>query len=148
MAGAMEKTRPDRPLNRFLERFDPDRLAESFWPFGEGGRMRIEQQVTDDELIVRAELPGIDPENDVEITVAGDYLHLRAERRDERKEEDEGRTRSEFRYGVLARSVALPSGVNPDDVRATYRDGILEIHVPLPEDAKQQPRRIPVRQGA
>ena len=140
---AEEKARSDRPLTRLFD-FDPGRLADVFWPFGESGRIRIEQQETDDALLVRAELPGIDPDKDVEITISGDQLHLRAERRSEHKEEREGRMQSEFRYGAFSRTVRLPVGVNPDDVTAAYRDGILEIRVPMPVEARTQARRIPV----
>ncbi len=100
--------------------------------------------MTDDELVVRAELPGIDPDKDVEITVTDGYLHLRAERRSELKDETEGRTRSEFRYGSLSRTVALPRGVSVDDIRATYGEGILEIRVPRPAEDKQQVQRVAI----
>jgi len=144
MAEAVEKARSPHPLSRFFERFDPDRLAEAFWPFGEESRIRVEQHVTDDALIVRAELPGIDPNKDVEITAGGGYLQLRAERRSEHKD-DKGRTHSEFRYGAFARTLPLPSNVNADDITASYRDGILEVRVPLPPESKPEARRVPVQ---
>ena len=51
------RTRSEHPLTRFFERLDPDRFPEAFWPFGESGRIRVEQQATENALIVRAELP-------------------------------------------------------------------------------------------
>jgi HSP20 family protein len=142
MEEAMEQSGSDRPLTRLFERFDLDRLAQGFWPFGGEDRMRIEQQVTDDALVVRAELPGIDPDKDLEITVTDGYLHVRAERRSQHKEEMEGRTQSEFRYGALSRTRRLPPGVRADDIAASYRDGILEVRVPTPADAKSRARRV------
>jgi len=147
MEEAMEQSGSDRPLTRLFERFDLDRLTEGFWPFGGQERMRIEQQVTDDALVVRAELPGIDPDKDLEITVTDGYLHLRAERRSEHKEEKDGRTQSEFRYGAYSRTLRLPPGAKADDIAASYRDGILEVRVPMPAEAKSQAHRVLVNKG-
>jgi len=94
--------------------------------------LRIEEKVEAERLVVRAELPGIDPDNDVEISVQDRILHIRAERRQETKEEAKGHYRSEFRYGSFARRIQLPEGVSADQVTASYKDGILEVRVPLP----------------
>ena len=102
------------------------------------GLIRLEDQVTDTEYTVRAELPGLDPEKDVQISVAHGMLTLRAER----KEEKQSRHRTEFRYGVLQRTVPLPESANFDKIRARYHDGILEIAVPL--KAKAEPEQITV----
>ncbi len=147
MEEPMEQSGSDRPLTRLFERFDLDRLAEGFWPFGGQERMRIEQQVTDDALVVRAELPGIDPDKDLEITVTDGYLHLRAERRSEHKEEKDGRTQSEFRYGAYSRTLRLPPGAKADDIAASYRDGILEVRVPMPAETKSQAHRVLVNKS-
>jgi HSP20 family protein len=104
--------------------------------------VRIEQFENDGELVVRAELPGIDPEKDVEVTVSRGVLHIRAERRCETATDDNTGHRSEFRYGIRERSMRLPSGVTPDDVKATYKDGILEVRVPI--DERSDSRRVPV----
>lgn len=101
--------------------------------------IRVEDYVTDNTYVIRAELPGIDPDKDVEITVAGNILKIHAERHVEQKEAH----RSEFRYGSLTRTLTLPEGVKPGDVDARYTKGILEITVPLPE-AKREVHRIEV----
>lgn len=72
--------------------------------------LRIEETVEGEQLVVRAELPGIDPDKDVEISVQERILHIRAERRQETKEEAKGHYRSEFRYGSFARRIPLPEG--------------------------------------
>ena len=107
--------------------------------------IRIEETVENDQLVVKAELPGIDPDKDVEISVQDRTLHIRAERRQETKEETKGRHRSEFRYGSFARRIPLPEGVSEEQVTASYKDGILEVRVPLPAQTPAEARRIDVK---
>ncbi|MEU7576060.1 Hsp20/alpha crystallin family protein [Streptomyces sp. NPDC041068] len=95
---------------------------------------------TEGTYTLRAELPGIDPAEDVETTVADGALTLCAERSAEGV--DKGHT--EFRYGAFARVVRLPVGARGDEAVAEYKDGILTITVPVPE-GKQATRTIPVR---
>ncbi|MEQ4725910.1 MULTISPECIES: Hsp20/alpha crystallin family protein [unclassified Nonomuraea] len=104
------------------------------------GAIRIEDYIDNSNYVIRAELPGMDPDKDVEIIVSGGMLRLHAERREERKEAH----RSEFRYGSLSRSLALPEGVEADDVKATYDKGILTITVPMPEAGKKEAKRIAI----
>ena len=106
--------------------------------------MRVEECQDVDTLVVRAEMPGLDPDKDVEITITDQTLHLRAERRQETKVEEQGRYRSEFHYGSFARSVPLPAGAAEDDVKATYKDGILEVRIPL-DQGKATARKIAVQ---
>ena len=91
------------------------------------GMIRMEDHVSDTEYTVRAELPGLDPEKDVQITVNQGVLTIHAER----KEEKQARHRTEFRYGMLQRSIRLPANADEDKVTARYGKGILEITVPL-----------------
>ena len=92
--------------------------------------------------MIRADLPGIDPDPDVELTVSDGMLDIRAERREEDKREDKGYLRRELRYGSLSRALPLPKGITESDITATYKAGILEIRVPEP---RQEPaRKIPV----
>jgi HSP20 family protein len=93
--------------------------------------MKIEEFQEDGTLVVRAELPGVDPDKDVEVTVTDHVLRIKAERRHESKTEDSKGFRSEFRYGSFVRTLALPVGATEDDVKATYTDGVLEIRVPV-----------------
>jgi HSP20 family protein len=122
--------------NRWFEGLRP-------W-FRDEDRLRIEQEVTDDTMVIRAEMPGIDPETDVDITLDDGVLRIRAERTLESKEEAEGRRRSEFRYGSFERVVRVPRTVTVDDLEATYRDGILEVRVPYKVPTQAQPRKVPV----
>ena len=139
--------RPQAPA-RFRARF-PD-LAdwlESPWtgppPFLTGQVFRLEEAVRDNRYVIRAELPGLDPESDIEVTVDGRILTIRAERR----RQDNGAYRSEFRYGSLARAVRLPAGVDAADITARYDNGVLEVSVPARE-VSPEGTRIPVEDAA
>ncbi len=113
-------------------------------PFGTEARfIRIEETEEDGSYVVRAELPGIDPDRDVEITVDRGVLTIRAERSEEKKEKQ----RSEFRYGSFSRSITLPEGVRDEDISAVYDKGILTVRAPLGE-AGTAPRRIEVGREA
>jgi HSP20 family protein len=111
--------------------------------------IRVEEFVDDKTLVVRAELPGVDPDKDVEITIDNGYLRIHAERQEKEEHKDKGRFRSEFRYGSFSRSIPLPDGVKEDDIKATYNDGVLEVRTPLPEDAAQPqtPKKLPITRG-
>ena len=116
---------------------------ESPWtgppPFLTGQVFRLEEATRDDRYVIRAELPGLDPENDIEVTVEGRILTIRAERR----QQDDGPCRSEFRYGSLARAVRLPARVEAADVSARYDNGVLEVSVPV-RVVKPEGTRIPI----
>jgi len=100
-----------------------------------------------DDLVVRAELPGIDPEKDVEISLQDNVLRIRGERRMEERTEGEGTYRLESRYGSFERSVLLPEGVREEDMSATYENGILEVVVPKAAHLDGA-KRIPVQAAA
>jgi HSP20 family protein len=125
-------------------RFGPDFFVDLF----EAPPMKIEEFERDGELVIRAEMPGIDPDEDVELTVDDHRLHLKVERRTETEEDDEVTGfRSEFHYGSFERTMMLPSGATEDDVTAHYEDGILEVHVPIREDVETT-KHIPVTRAA
>lgn len=105
--------------------------------------MRVEQHEEGGALVVRVEMPGMDPDRDVEITVSDHRLRIRAERREESKKEDASGYRSEFRYGSFVRTIPLPAEATEDDVKASYRDGILEVRVPVDRE-KAQARKVPI----
>ncbi|HEU5469326.1 MAG TPA: Hsp20/alpha crystallin family protein [Actinophytocola sp.] len=114
------------------------RILEGGWPFGEHHAVRIEDFRDDGSYVVRAELPGMNPEKDIAITVAGNELSITAERTVDQHD----KTHSEFFYGSFARTVRLPAGADAKKVTARYQAGILEVTVPVHEPA--EPRKIPV----
>jgi HSP20 family molecular chaperone IbpA len=95
--------------------------------YGDGHVIRVEDRLTDKDYEVRAELPGVDPDKDVAVTVDRGVLTIHAERHDEHKEK--GRT--EFHYGMFDRSMRLPANADPEHITAGYDKGILKITVPL-----------------
>lgn len=113
-------------------------MALPFW-WGAGDVIRVEEYREDGTLVVRADLPGIDPGKDVELTISHRMLHIEAQRREEEKREEKGYLRREVRYGSFSRSLQLPEGVTEADIAATYKDGIVEIRIPEPkrEEAKK-----------
>ena len=102
----------------------------------------LESYVKDGELVVRVDVPGIDP-NALEISVEGDRLNIKGERKDSREDENGGRTYREVVYGAFERTVTLPWDVDSDSVKAACKDGVLEITVPKSEAVK--PRAIEIK---
>jgi HSP20 family protein len=121
-----------------------------FWPdlrrtMGEGADLlKVEEFADGNQIVVRAEMPGIDPDKDVHITVSDHTLRLRAERREETRTDEDGGYRSEFHYGSFTRTVALPVGASDKDVKATYKDGILEVRIPVDRE-EAEARKVPVQ---
>jgi HSP20 family protein len=110
--------------------------------------IRVEESVEGNTLVVRAELPGIDPDKDVSVSVVDGALEIKAERKEKTETKDKNSNRSEFRYGSLMRRVALPDGVDQDNITASYRDGVLEVRTVVPEKAQQAPaRKIEIQRG-
>lgn len=104
-----------------------------------GQLIRVEDERTDKEYTLRAEVPGVDPDKDIQVSVDGGVLTIQAERR----EQEQHRHRSEFRYGLLRRSVRLPAGADTEHITASYDNGVLAVTVPL---ATPQPtgRTVPI----
>ncbi|NUP73909.1 MAG: Hsp20/alpha crystallin family protein [Sinomonas sp.] len=109
------------------------------------GAIRVEELVDDNRLVVRAELPGIDPENDVDVSVRANHLRIDAHREERKEEKGKGGYRTEFRYGSFSRTIPLPEGATEQDIEATYTDGVLEVRVPIPEQKRTEAKKIEVK---
>jgi HSP20 family protein len=112
------------------------RMFDLRWPFTP--RLRVGTELKEpaidmferkDSVVVKAELPGIEPEK-IEVTVADGELRISGERSEEKEVKEENYYHSERRYGRIFRSVALPDGCSPDGVTATSKDGVVEIVIP------------------
>lgn len=101
---------------------------------------------TDDDVTVSADLPGLD-EKDIKVTLDGDTLTLRGERKHEREEKHKNYYRSERSYGTFVRSVALPEGIDRDNVKATFKKGVLNVRIAKLPGTKTSRRHIPVEAG-
>jgi HSP20 family protein len=98
------------------------------------------------ELVVRADLPGLTPD-DVQIDIDDQVLTISGERQEREEDRRDGFYRSERSYGAFTRSIALPEGVDEEQVSANFEHGVLEIHVPLPDPQRPRGRRVQVQSG-
>lgn len=97
--------------------------------------IRLEEELEDGHYLLHAELPGVDPAKDIDITVHHGQLTIKAER----SEKKEAKGRSEFCYGSLTRSITLPAGADENAIKATYDKGILTVDVAVPEQKTAAP---------
>jgi HSP20 family molecular chaperone IbpA len=135
--------RESSPLAELFDWFDAGWPALAEWRREMSpAAIRIEDRLEEDKYVVRAELPGIDPEKDISITVENGVLTISAQR--EEKVSEKGR--SEFRYGSFVRRLTLPPGTQDDAVEASYRNGILQVTMPMA--GKSEPRPIPIARTA
>jgi HSP20 family protein len=105
----------------------------------------------DEDLIVKVEIPGIDPEKDVTIEVREGTLVISGERRQEKEVEEQAYYRMEAYYGAFERRIEIPEGVDESRIAATYTDGVLEVVIPQGATKKvekeAETRTIPVLTG-
>ncbi len=96
---------------------------------------------TDKEVIASAELPGLEKQ-DISINVTEDRLEISAQTKHEEKKEEKGYVYRERRSGSYYRAISLPSPVDPDNSKATYKNGVLEVKMPKTEIKKKKPLKI------
>lgn len=108
------------------------------------GWLKLEEFQDGGTLVLRTEVPGVDPDKDLEVTVEEGVLRVRAHREVKAEQKNKKGYRSEFRYGELTRTIRLPEGVSEDDVKATYQDGVLEIRIPVPTEKEPRVKKVPV----
>lgn len=135
-----ELTRWNRlPLfNAFQD--DMSRMLENFWDTnspGAGWNPDIDIVETDNEIIVKAEIPGVDPK-EIDISIMNDTLTIKGEKKVEKEEQGKTYHRIERSYGSFTRTINLPSQVVKDKVEAKEHQGILEITLPKMEKAKSK----------
>jgi HSP20 family protein len=134
-------------FERLFARFFHD---DPFGAPGSGGEMSalvspaLDVTESEREVTVRAELPGLKPE-DIDLQMSGDVLTISGEKRQQAEESQENWYRAERRFGRFSRSVRLPAPVDADKVTAEYDQGVLVVH--LPRSAASQARRIEVQPG-
>lgn len=132
---------------------DMDRIYSRMGMVGQGGQggeqeswmPRIDIKQSGDDMQVRAELPGMKPE-DVDIEFSDGVLTLRGERREEEEKEDEGWLVRESSYGSFERTIVLPETVEPGSISADFKDGVLEVTVPKAFE-QHEPQRVKISVG-
>jgi HSP20 family protein len=146
MANPIRRWNPFREMEHFRRDFDD--LFDRFLGHGKRGEREtaavepaIESYIEGDRIVVRADLPGIDPE-DVEITVTGDILTIKGSREEQREEKDRNFVFKEVSYGSFQRSISLPAGVKAEDIKTSYKDGVLELTAPAPKELAA--RKVPI----
>ncbi len=144
-----ELDRLQNEVNRLFEGYNntgerPSAMTQANGPAGRVWSPAVDVAETQNEIVLRAELPGMKQE-DIDIELTGDTLTLRGERKFENEERKENFVRVERSYGRFQRSFTLGVPVQFDAVTASYRDGVLEVHLPKSEDTK--PRKVQVSAG-
>ncbi len=145
MASA-EQWRPFRELEHVREEFERlmDRLAQDWSaPQPDEFRPPMECFLEDSKMTVRMELPGVDPK-DLEVDLSGNRLTIRAPREEKNPERTRRFIRREMRYGTFERTMELPEGVKADSIRATYRDGVLELVTPVPKESQNREVKVQI----
>jgi HSP20 family protein len=138
---------PARDLVSMQE--DVNRFVDSFFSNGRRGDAAlftptVDVEETAEGFVIKADLPGVS-QKDVKVSLMGDTLVIRGERKSEKKSDEATPLRIERSYGMFERSFTLGAPVRSDQVKATYRDGVLEIHVPKAEEARL--REIDIQVG-
>lgn len=137
----------DRLFDEFMGGFRPWRSRVGFWGDGEGELVpRVDVSESDKEVVVTADLPGID-EKDIDVTLSNGVLTIKGERKAEKEEKDEKKSyhRVERSYGLYSRSIALPGEVDENKVKADFAKGVLTIRMPKTDRAKSRVKKISIK---
>lgn len=115
-------------LPHLLDWFEDFSPLDLIWRNTQAHPIKIEEFFKNGNLIIRAEMPGVDPDKDIDVTAGDGFLTIKGERKEEHKDAQ----RSEFYYGSFMRTIPLPTGVDEKSVKAEYKDGILEVRIAYP----------------
>jgi HSP20 family protein len=149
----MTPWRPFRELEdverRFDETFGRPTLPSLWWRFPEetGWIPALDVFEKDNKLVVKAEIPGM-KEEDIDVSVVGDTLTIKGERKSETEVKDEDYYRCERSYGSFFRSIPLPSAVDANKIEANYEDGVLEVTLPKTAAAKRKKVKVAAKKKA
>ncbi len=136
-------------LQRQLNRLFDDALTNDGWgDFGNFSKVpAAELTETDDAVHLKLEVPGMEAK-DLDVQVMADRVAISGERKSETKTEEDGRTRSEFRYGKFSRVIPLPVRIQNTNVAADYKDGILNLTLPKAEEEKNKVVKVNLIESA
>jgi HSP20 family protein len=145
----MDLARWDRDMERMMEDFFGRRLRP-WWPERwfrtEGAELMapaLDLYEEKDDIVVKAELPGIDKDN-IEVNITDHQLTIKGEKKKEEETKEENYYRAERSYGAFLRTLELPKDVHADKVKATFKNGVLEVRLPKTETAKAKEVKVKV----
>jgi len=143
-APALENVRRefDELIDRFLEG-TPRSMQRLNALLNEPG---IESYIEGDKMVVRAEMPGMDPK-DIEVTVTGNMLTIRGSREEQHEEKGRDFRQREISHEKMERSIMLPPGTTGEGIKASYKNGILELTVPIPKEASTKKIQVQSADG-
>lgn len=134
------RTEMDRVFSRFFS--EPFGALAEVWPDLRGWGPSLDVSETDTHVVVKAELPGVDPK-EVDVRIAGNVLTISGEKSESSERKGESFYHTERRFGSFRRTVPLPAYVDAEKVSAEHANGVLSIQ--LPKSASATPKRVPVK---
>jgi len=139
-----EPKREMTSLREAMDRLFADAFIQPGWfapAWGAAEMLPVDVYETDDQLVVKATVPGVKPE-EIEVTVTGDLLTIKGEFKQDEKVEKPNYLRQERRFGSFCRQVGLPAGVSADKAKATFEDGVLTLELPKVEAVKPKTVKV------
>lgn len=137
-------------MDRMMEDFFGRRMRRPWWPerWSRTDEMEVKPPIVDvfeekDDIVIKAELPGIEKDN-VEVNLTDHTLTIKGEKKKEEEVKEENYYRAERSYGSFLRTLDLPKDVHADKVKASFKNGILEVRMPKTEEAKAKEIKVKV----
>ncbi len=139
----LQSWRPFSELERWARKFESrfPRMFEDFDSEDMELKLPVESYIKDGNLVVRADVPGLDPK-DIEVSVLGNVLTIKGERKDKQEVKKDDYFRREISYGAFERRTTLPEGAQTDKIKASFRNGVIEVTMPLVKEATA--KKVPV----
>ena len=146
----MDLTRWEREMDRVMDDFFGRRTLRPWWPerWFRADEMELKAPMVDlfedkDDVVVKAELPGLEKDN-IEVNLTDHTLTIKGEKKKEEEVKEEHYYRSERSFGSFVRAIDLPREVQADKVKASFKNGVLEVRVPKTEEAKAKEIKVKV----
>jgi len=139
--------KPFRELERMARRWE-SLFPRAFEDLEEGGEAlvpAIESYVKNGNLVVRADVPGMEPK-DIEVTLLDNVLTIKGERKSEKEVKKEDYLRREVSYGSFERRMTLPAGAGVENIKASFKNGVVEVTIPMPKEVTA--KKIPLEAEA
>ena len=139
----LQSWRPFTELERWARKFESrfPRMFEDFDSEDMELKLPVESYIKDGNLVVRADVPGLDPK-DIEVSVLGNLLTIKGERKDKQEVKKDDYFRREISYGSFESRTTLPEGAQTDKIKASFRNGVIEVTMPLVKEATA--KKVPI----